>query len=506
MGRATLPREEPEGHRPGFHERMPSRGPDVARSNALAGASALTWALVVVLAWAPLPLGSNRPWSWSLLAVLVGALLLLVAISPARRLVMVRVPAAIWLAAALITSVFVWIFAQAVLGTSAPLAHPIWGELTSRGFPSSPGVSLDPELTWEALLRVGTTVGVFVLALELAQDPRSARRLSLAFVFIAAVYALYGLLRLAFGWDILLWEVNRYTGYATSTFVNRNHFATYVNLAVVVAVSTLVSPLFRTDRISWRQTGLGLVKHAFEKNGLLLAALIALVFASLLSGSRGGFISVSLALIFLTAAALLKGRPAGLRVVAVITLVAIISLVFIEFAGHKILQRFAVLSNQTDVDGAGRFAVWDVALRALYERPFLGHGYGGFESIFTLHRDERFSVVYDFAHNTLLEDAVGLGVLAAAFWYIAILTLFIHCIRGFAIRRRHQVYPLAAASATVLVGVHALVDFSIQIPAIALSYAALLGIGCAQAQPSTPAAPEALDRQDPIPRAARESS
>ena len=36
----------------------------------------------------------------------------------------------------------------------------------------------------------------------------------------------------------------------------------------------------------------------------------------------------------------------------------------------------------------------------------------------------------------------------------------------------------------MLVALHALVDFSLQIPAVAVTYAALLGIGVAQATPS----------------------
>ena len=36
-----------------------------------------------------------------------------------------------------------------------------------------------------------------------------------------------------------------------------------------------------------------------------------------------------------------------------------------------------------------------------------------------------------------------------------------------------------------LVGLHALVDFSLQIPAVAILYACILGIGCAQASSSS---------------------
>ncbi|MBT3170322.1 MAG: hypothetical protein HN333_02690, partial [Rhodospirillaceae bacterium] len=35
------------------------------------------WVLLIVLALAPLPFGANRPWSWSLLSLVIGILLIL---------------------------------------------------------------------------------------------------------------------------------------------------------------------------------------------------------------------------------------------------------------------------------------------------------------------------------------------------------------------------------------------------------------------------------------------
>ena len=42
----------------------------------------------------------------------------------------------------------------------------------------------------------------------------------------------------------------------------------------------------------------------------------------------------------------------------------------------------------------------------------------------------------------------------------------------------------AGVAATVLVGVHSLFDFSLQMPAIAMTYASLMGVACAQAYPT----------------------
>jgi hypothetical protein len=54
-------------------------------------------------------------------------------------------------------------------------------------------------------------------------------------------------------------------------------------------------------------------------------------------------------------------------------------------------------------------------------------------------------------------------------------------LRAFRSRRSAWIYGWAAACATLLVGTHAALDFSLQIPAVAIVYAVMLGVGCGQA-------------------------
>jgi hypothetical protein len=54
------------------------------------------------------------------------------------------------------------------------------------------------------------------------------------------------------------------------------------------------------------------------------------------------------------------------------------------------------------------------------------------------------------------------------------------CFWGALQRRRDYLAPAAAVAATVVIGLHILVDFSIQLEGIAMTYAGLLGAGFAQ--------------------------
>jgi O-antigen ligase len=118
------------------------------------------------------------------------------------------------------------------------------------------------------------------------------------------------------------------------------------------------------------------------------------------------------------------------------------------------------------------------------DRYWLGHGYGTYEPAFYAYRDERFRLVVDKAHNTYLEHAAELGVPTAVLLYAGALLLVYACARGVFQRRRDKIFALVATSASVLVAVHAVFDFSLQIPAVAVTYATILGVGCAQAMRS----------------------
>ena len=51
-------------------------------------------------------------------------------------------------------------------------------------------------------------------------------------------------------------------------------------------------------------------------------------------------------------------------------------------------------------------------------------------------------------------------------------------------RRRNVALPCAGLAACALVAVHSIVDFSLQTPAVAASFALLLGVALAQSRPA----------------------
>ena len=131
-----------------------------------------------------------------------------------------------------------------------------------------------------------------------------------------------------------------------------------------------------------------------------------------------------------------------------------------------------------------RVAVYANINKAIGDNPVLGFGYGTFADSFRLYDQNEGPVHYDRAHNTWLENLFELGIPAALMLFAVIGGLALTCIRGVRKRHRDWAYPALGAAASLLAGVHALFDFSLQIPAIAILFACILGIGCAQSSSS----------------------
>ncbi len=113
------------------------------------------------------------------------------------------------------------------------------------------------------------------------------------------------------------------------------------------------------------------------------------------------------------------------------------------------------------------------------DHPWLGIGLGNFEIVFPSVRpaDIGSAGIWTKAHNTPLEILVEIGFPAAltlfAFFGIMLAVLARRAVRE---RSRPAIIAFAAAAFAVL---HGLVDFSLQIPGMAVVFAALVGAGLA---------------------------
>ncbi|GBD45016.1 hypothetical protein HRbin40_02515 [bacterium HR40] len=437
---------------------------------------------LALLVWAPVPYASNRPWAWAPLAALLGLALLLEALALLLARERLRLPPTVALAGLAFALAIGWGWLQGTPGLlPQEWAHPLWAEVATTGLPVEPVVGLSGENAHDNAMRLLAYAAAFALAFLFARHRRRARTIFATILGVVGLEAAYGLLNHFAGWDTVLWEPGpkAYAGFVTGTFVNRNNFATYLNLGLLVGLALLLEELLRaTSGEELRRLVIALFERILGRRGLLLVLLLAIATATLLTGSRGGFLSLAVAFLLFLLLGFLVTRPRRSRALAAILATLLLVSGLLAVSGGVVWERLLA----TDETGGSRTLVYALALDMMAERPWLGHGLGSFEQAFFLHRDERFGVVFDKAHNTYLEHAVELGLPATVLLYLGPLLLFGRVCRGVFRRRRDQIFPLVATTATVLVGLHALVDFSLQMPAVAVTYAAILGVGVAQAE------------------------
>jgi O-antigen ligase len=211
----------------------------------------------------------------------------------------------------------------------------------------------------------------------------------------------------------------------------------------------------------------------------MLAGIFILCVGLLGTGSRGGSISTLFALFVfavLTGQSRSSGKEQRLTIlVAGLVLLAVFIGFSDELVGHV---------RESGISDQSRLKVWRAILDSIGAAPFLGYGYGTFADVFPVFRTDvivPFTDRWAMAHNTYLEVLQGLGLVFGAMLILSVGSLLLICLRGATTRRRDAMVPRAAVSVGMLVGLHSLVDFSLQIQAITLTFMAILGAGTAQA-------------------------
>jgi len=455
--------------------------------------------LMLLVVLSPLPLGSNREWSWTLCALFAAVLTLLWVVTRGwradelRRFVHPAIPLLFLAACA-------WVVVQAWTGVPDSWKHPLWQQtatvlamdlsgdlprdLAGDSYRELPGrISLAAEDGWTALVRLLSYTLVFFLAFVLGREASRARAMFGWMVAAGLAYGVFGLIVFwsdyspdwLFGARSLLPDVR-------STFINRNHFATWQGLTLLCATTWFATRMARNDArpYSMPEDRATRIESFILKAWLPLGVILLMVTALVLTHSRGGFVATLLAVIVLLL--LLERHSQGKKKTArviVLTALAVCSLAF-YMTSEALLDRL----ERTDITSEERVIVFANVQRGISDNPLLGFGYGTFRDSFRLYDRIASPVHYDRAHNTWLENLFELGLPAALALFLALGGLAATCLKGVWTRRRDWAFPATGVAASVLVGVHALVDFSLQLPAVAILYACIMGVACAQSRSS----------------------
>jgi O-antigen ligase len=233
----------------------------------------------------------------------------------------------------------------------------------------------------------------------------------------------------------------------------------------------------------WRTHLRTFIQFALGRGAVWLVGSLILLAALIASDSRAGLIATLIGLFAVFALTLVvSARRQGLKW-TLLGGAGAGAAIFVLFLvnGHNVQSRF---ENMIETTGAGelRPVMWGAAMRALADHPWTGTGLGTYADAYHLYADSFVPYVVDRAHNDYLEFAMGVGIPAAAAWLLAFCILAVQCARGALRRHRRRIYAMTAVGATVLVGFHSMFDFSLQMPAVSVLSAIVMGVGIAQSQ------------------------
>jgi O-antigen ligase len=362
----------------------------------------------------------------------------------------------------------------------AGLDDPIWqraSKLLGTNFPSR--ISSRAEIPLLAVGHFLVVVTSFMSGFFVGTSRRDSDILTAFARYSILFYAIYGLFAFAFTPNMLLWAPKgAYLGSLTASFVNHNTAATFIGTGAILwlcwACLTLQSLSFHSLRL------LLLIpsnERVVFKLILRSGAGLACFFALLLTGSRGGLICSCLGLLVALGLVISSKVKANAWYI-------------LAFAGAALVAIFSWLTEVGRIGSQGlldeqRWSVYGYSIHAILQRPWLGAGAGTFADLFPSMRPADFNKwgTWDYAHSTILEIAVEMGVpIALMIACSAIASLYILARAALRSKGKSRGSFAAIAGVTTLTYLHSLIDFSLQIPGFFIVFWILLGCWLAQSQ------------------------
>ncbi|TAY18261.1 O-antigen ligase domain-containing protein [Rhizobium leguminosarum] len=371
-----------------------------------------------------------------------------------------------------------WAFIQTIELPSNWLANPAWNAARDLAGAQYAAISVEPADTLASILWVALPFVTFLTGLLLCDTDQRARKVLTGLGLTAGIVAVFGLMQfLLFPKILIVVEKHAYLDSLTAVFVNRNTAATFLGLGTLLML-TLVRDITRAySKYPPGEPG---------RNALLLRSWIYILLlcacftALMLSRSRAGiFATFVAALIYFPWLVVnwngsrrhLRPAPRWRSMLKLLSAIAFVVVLLTVFAGQAILR-----AQERRLEDDDRFCILPGIWRAISDHWLTGTGLGTFRTVFSAYRDPACGIfgVFDRAHNFYLEGFLGLGILFPIATVLAFSVLARAFWHGLAQRRRLRHYVLLGLAATVLVALHAAVDFSLQIPGFAVFYSAFL--------------------------------
>jgi len=403
-------------------------------------------ALVALIVFAAIPYGTVEPW-WK--AAFVCAVLVIFIVGLVDSLFkQITLPSILLPMLALSALAYLQTLS---LGARTEASLSVWNT-----------ISADPYQTRFFALQILALTAFLALLYRYAASERRIRFLVCTILAVAAVSAVFGILRHStqqhMGFVLPLLKQNQ--GYGQ--FINKNHFAYLMEMAFGLGLGIILAGGVSRDRLM-----------------IYVALLLPIWTGLVLANSRGGILSM-LTQILVAVLLLISSRSLAaeyqlpklaesvvFKSVLLVVLVAGVLFGTFWVGGDRLATNFEAATTELGAstrEGARRNEIWNATLKMFAAHPILGVGLGGYWIGITSYHDASGLMTPQEAHNDYLELLSSGGVVgfALAVWFTVAV-----------IRRAHQnlardVGYLRAVRFGAILGIagvaaHSLVDFGLHI-------------------------------------------
>jgi O-antigen ligase len=322
-------------------------------------------------------------------------------------------------------------------------------------------------------VQLGSLLVYFAATLVFVDTPHRLRVLVRTIMVFGFLLAIFGLTQSFTSPTKVYWmrELNQSTAFGP--FINRHHFAGYMELTIALPLGLLFA---------------GVVEREKKLLFIFIAGLMGV--ALVMTASRGGIISLIAEIMFFVIVTAIfrkhneyrhrrtsRLKAVGVRLGLAAALLVGLFIGVLTMGGEMSLNRLIVDSVNTNDPTTGRAHFWSVTLEIIKAHPLIGTGLGAFGVVYTKFDTRNGLFRLEQAHNDYLQVLSDGGIIGAALAFAFVALLFY---RAFVRARSRDDFrrgvALAALGGCFAVLVHSFFDFTLHTPSNALLFLVLAAL------------------------------
>jgi O-antigen ligase len=339
-------------------------------------------------------------------------------------------------------------------------------------------VSIDPASTWTSLFYLALVLIWAGACRSALSNGLSVRAIAGNVAVLGTVVGLLGLAQKAtFNGKLLwFWTPQFFATNSFGPFVNRNHFAGWMILAVSISIGLLFARGVRSAPSSdatWRERVLWLGSPAASPVMVIAAAVLVMSCSLVWTMSRSGMIGAATALTAIACAVMWRHKTASSRWL----LAGFVLLIGVSVVAWRGTDRLVSWYGNTGTL-AWRVQLWKDTAPAVGDYWLTGSGLNTYSSLMMVQPRTDLTVQPRQAHNDYLQLAVEGGLLLAIPALLLIAAVGRAIVRALTVPQDERIWwiRMGAVAGIIGIAVQEISEFSLQIPAVSLLFATCVAI------------------------------